>query len=901
MKAHIHISPDIIDNKRAIIWNEMPSHHVEEEDIQECLNEARNQLWKPSPLEGARLGARLYRILNGSGGMLATHIRDCRAQGESLYLYIGLPSELNALPFEIIWDREFLLLESHPQTFIIRKVNDRSRLKEVTPQKRPLKVLFMACSPVDLHPHEVLHFEKEEERILEGVERFQVDITIEDSGSLEGLRNSLYEGGGSYDIVHITGHTGIDYKHKLGPVFYMEDETGRRDKVTPQRLWDEALNYFPPRLLFLSGCSTGKGDKVNEAESFAYQMIDKGVSFALGWGLPVSDTGATQVTTELYRYLGMGKGLCEALSGSRQALKDHYYPWPLLRLFSDGSQLVPFISPGMKLKPRRKTTYTYLKDSNVRVLESGFVGRRRDIQKGVRVLRGDFSPDENVRYGLLIRGPAGVGKSCLAGKLIERFKDKELIVIHGKVKYAPLFEKLDKLFEKKGIESARKVLMSDREPDKRLMELFRLVFTELPVIFYFDDFEQNLIRYGDKYVVSPESVDMMRAILTALDWTDFTTSVIITSRYPFTLEYKAEELTSKLEDITLMSFRDADMKKKEEELPHIKESVHKDLYRECGRGNPRLLEWLEKIAKDEEKYDLNALRRELEGKGEEFIRVYLAEVLARTEGEDFHHFLHKASVYRQPVASDAFKDFSGDKSKKLLEKGVDLTLFEKEMVRGQEALYWVMPVIREKEWGKLSEEDKSKMHHFAYEWYDRVVSESEEPDYASLEEAVYHGLESDNVRGACKHAPLLGDYLESLLLYKERAEVQERVAGRITDEVIEEAAKEKDESVAGLFNSLGNAWSALGDARKAVDYYEKALSIDLNVFGDNHPNVATRYNNLGSAWSDLGDARKAVDYYEKALTIFMTIYGSEHPSTKTVKSNMDMALQDITGKGHHEE
>jgi CHAT domain-containing protein len=95
----------------------------------------------------------------------------------------------------------------------------------------------------------------------------------EDSGSLEGLRNSILEGGGSYDIVHITGHAGIDYK--LGPVFYMEDDTGELDMVTAERLCNEGLKDFPPRLLFLSGCSTGKGDKVNEAESFAHQMVNK--------------------------------------------------------------------------------------------------------------------------------------------------------------------------------------------------------------------------------------------------------------------------------------------------------------------------------------------------------------------------------------------------------------------------------------------------------------------------------------------------------------------------------------------------------------------------------------------------------------------------------------------------
>jgi len=41
------------------------------------------------------------------------------------------------------------------------------------------------------------------------------------------------------------------------------------------------------------------------------------------------------------------------------------------------------------------------------------------------------------------------------------------------------------------------------------------------------------------------------------------------------------------------------------------------------------------------------------------------------------------------------------------------------------------------------------------------------------------------------------------------------------------------------------------------------------------------------AWSALGDNKKAIDYYIKALEIFSEVYGSEHPSTKTVRANLD--------------
>jgi len=217
------------------------------------------------------------------------------------------------------------------------------------------------------------------------------------------------------------------------------------------------LKDVPPELLFLSGCSTGKADKVTEAESFAHQMVDKGVSRVLGWGLPVSDVGATRLTTELYRYLGMGQSIVEAVNKARQELQEEYHPWPLLRLFTDGSSLTALIAAGQLRRWQvRKTTYKTLLDSRVRVLERGFIGRRREIQQGVRVLKG--VPDEQGmrRFGVLIRGPAGIGKSCLAGKLIERFKALELLVVHGKLTRPDILMKLQRLFDRRGVKSGQR-------------------------------------------------------------------------------------------------------------------------------------------------------------------------------------------------------------------------------------------------------------------------------------------------------------------------------------------------------------------------------------------------------------------------------------------------------------
>ncbi|MFQ6113014.1 MAG: tetratricopeptide repeat protein, partial [bacterium] len=499
---------------------------------------------------------------------------------------------------------------------------------------------------------------------------------------------------------------------------------------------------------------------------------------------------------------------------------------------------------------------------------------------GVRVLRG-YSD----KYGLLIRGPAGVGKSCLAGKLIERFPNKELVVFHGELKKANILRKLRQLFDKKGVEAGLRVIKSELEYEDRIKELFRSVFKQLRTLIYFDDFEQNLDRKGDDYWVKPEVIETIKPILYALEWSEGQTNLMITSRYPFIMEVEGENLPAKyLEDLTLMSCKGADLEKKKNELLNISKSKHSQLYLEFGKGNPRLLEWLDKIAEEEEKYNLKQLKQALQGKNEDYIREYLAEILAKTEGEDFLQFLRRAAVFRLPVQQSAFEKF-GDKE--FLDKGVNLTLFEREKPSGLEPVYWVAPIIREAEWRKLPKKEKLTMHDSAFKWYDKKITESKEPNFAYLNEAVLHALESNRVLGACKHAIPLGDYLSDLLLYQEQFILQQRIIDRISNHVVSEAIEKKDPSVANLYNNFGSLCQDLGDAKKAVQYFEKALEIDLNIFGDKHPKVVEKYYIMGEICKSSGDKNKAIKYYEKTVEIVKTVLGNNHPFTQEVQKKLD--------------
>ncbi|MBF0338747.1 MAG: ATP-binding protein [Nitrospirae bacterium] len=593
----------------------------------------------------------------------------------------------------------------------------------------------------------------------------------------------------------------------------------------------------------------------------------------------MSDEGATLVAGEVYRCLSIGKGLDYAVQSARRLLEDRYHPWPLLRLFGDEAAIVPLVEAGLSKKrfnPVRLKHKT-LTDSNVRVLESGFVGRRRYVQRGVGVLRGTPGQCE-LKCGLLVRGPAGIGKSCLVGKLVERFKDRELIVFHGVVREADVIPKLRGVLDKLGNSDGLVLLKSDRQYEDKIKGLFRTVFKDdISAIIYFDDFEQNLIRHGNEYYVADDFEqnlirhgneyyvadavkDIIRPFLEAVEWTEGNSNVVITSRYQFILECDGKNLsTEKLVDITIMSFDGADLNKKKEALEFIAKSNNSDLYLKYGGGNPRLLEWLNVIAGDEGNYDLAGIEAALQLRKDEFIHEYLAGVIANTAGEGFHKFIRKATVYGEPVGRTAFESFGGEE---FLDTGVDLTLIEREV--RDEFVYWVTPVIRDAMWGKLTPEERLEMHGHAFQWYDSWIAASREPNYKYMEEAVRHALEVGNIRGACPHAEKLGQYFKRMVLYREGRAIMEKIAVKLSDKVIDEAKANKDKNVCGFLGTYALTLRNLGELKQAIEYHEKALAIRLKVYGDKHPDIAASYRNLADVFAKSGDPQKAAEYTAKA-------------------------------------
>lgn len=87
-------------------------------------------------------------------------------------------------------------------------------------------------------------------------------------------------------------------------------------------------------------------------------------------------------------------------------------------------------------------------------------------------------------------------------------------------------------------------------------------------------------------------------------------------------------------------------------------------------------------------------------------------------------------------------------------------------------------------------------------------------------------------------------------------------------------------------NNLGNIYALMGQYENAVNQLDRALRVRLKLYGECHIDTANSYNNLGLAYKSLKDTRKAMLYYEKTLRIMVKLLGSNHPEMHTLYRNL---------------
>ncbi|MDQ6797676.1 MAG: CHAT domain-containing protein, partial [Actinomycetota bacterium] len=550
------------------------------------------------------VGERLYAWLDGSGQRWLTKARES-LRGEVLCLRLDVGHRLHHLPWELAAVEGAYLVANPANPFCpLREVDKRGSEHQVA--NRPLRALFMASSPEGVSP--LLDFEAEEARILAAAGAGGVDLVVEERGSLGSLAEILKRHApGHFDVVHLSGHA--DVTDDLGPHVLLETDTGALDRCTADRLIAAVEGHWP-RVLFVSGCRTGQSPERGVAPSFAEQLVRAGAPCVVGWGQPVGDVAASAVAAALYARMGNGEDPATAVARARwEALDQGFRDWHLLRVYVDGSALVPLVSPPatpgrprIQLRPAHREFLDADQRSPVCAADR-FVGRRRVLQRCLRSLATLDQTSPNYAEGVVLHGMGGLGKSSLAARLCERLRTHRRLVWVG-----PFDEgELVRLMNAKLDATATGLL---NQPDLPLRSRLRDVLDHLdatgapPLLFVLDDFEHNveghddghprLVGPGGSGLLTTDALDALDAVAWAIRETASPSRVIITCRYVIA----GPPAPVRLVHVGLEAMAGAELTKKTAQLARLGDpAADADLRGRAvalADGNPRLLELLDK-------------------------------------------------------------------------------------------------------------------------------------------------------------------------------------------------------------------------------------------------------------------------------------------------------------------
>ncbi|EGV29830.1 AAA ATPase, partial [Thiorhodococcus drewsii AZ1] len=612
------------------------------------------------PRAALALGQELYRWLDGEQQGLS---RLLEGNVGTLLLTLHCPSrhptaaEWAALqaPWELLANAEgHLAADPLLQFALVRRLGPIQTAP--APDDYRLALAFMAAAPDGVSE---LDYEAEEAAILSAVGNTQLDLLVEESGEAQTLGRRLAEAGG-LPVLHLSCHGHAAWRVQQDatpqPILLLEDDAGAaHPTLAPELL--RALRPALPRLLFLSACSSaaapsqaaatgglppaadhkaadgGSGSSAppSPAHSLTSALIEAGLPAIIGWDGPVADSAATQFAAELYARLACGEGLALAVAEARRRLLESESDslrrdWHLARLWlgPEGDEAAPLVA-GTRARSLLPADYVPgellgkkdLLGNAVPVASHAlFVGRRRELQRALRDLKGQH------HAGVLITGMGRLGKSSLAARLANRCRDDlALAVLHGRFGLEDLLERLDDTLAP--YPAARELIRQGqtqvraaraRGEDAALQALGDLLTDLLSgpcrqrdasgpaLLLVLDDFEQLLDEHAGVRTVQSRSVGLITTLMRAFDPLRTTSRLLVTSRFPFRLGPPGADPAERLARLELASFNDTAERKltlRQQTLARLQTLPDLEARealipraRAAARGNPGLLDLL---------------------------------------------------------------------------------------------------------------------------------------------------------------------------------------------------------------------------------------------------------------------------------------------------------------------
>ena len=772
-----------------------------EDEVEDLIRMVKTgDSWDSSRIEA--IGDALYRGLDGPERWLEPILAD----RSDVALLLDTDGALRGLPWGLLHATTFLCAQPHRLVTPVRRLSGAGKRTSPDACNRPLRVLFMASSPEAVQP--VLDFEQEEARILEATKAQPIELIVEESGTLRGLEERLRDFGAEhFDVVHLSGHAG---RVNGRPCFFFEDNRGGSDPVFADKL-ARAFETAWPRLLFLSGCSTGQ----------AFEQGD----------LP---------------------SLCEALVADATPL---------------GALVTPKKTPGRAKRHIREARSELIEaGSHVEVCHrSAFVGRRRSIQRCLRVLL-SREGDEGHAEGVLLHGLGGLGKSSLAARLCDRMPEHRRVVCVGRLDEIQLLRALSERYP-----AAIGLLNSDLPLKARLRSALEEPLYQAPALFIFDDFEHNLDRTNVGAGLRPEALDVLKSLVQAIREVCSDSRVIVTSRFAFALELDPKRQPFLVHE-ALESMRGADLRKKLAQLEHLGDDTQEKAVVRAraitlAAGNPRLLERLDKVLAAQEDKVLPILLA-MGDTVEEFREAIFLDGLLKQQTSACRRMLALLSVVNLP---------SGTVESRFLVPGIvrpalaGETSEEEQQNACGRAADWLYSAWVESE-GDTAEERAIEVHRLACAGKNKKVA-------GTLGSALAHSwLECSRFREVvelCRATLQLGDNYRVLhtlakatdvlgetglaVSYCEKALVQCRadVASVLNSSALDEQG--------AIANSLAMILRRCGQLERALELWGEALDVAIKI--DSPRAKAAVISHVAGVVNARNDFDKAFEMWHKSIAL----------------------------------
>ncbi|NES23244.1 MAG: tetratricopeptide repeat protein, partial [Symploca sp. SIO3E6] len=362
---------------------------------------------------------------------------------------------------------------------------------------------------------------------------------------------------------------------------------------------------------------------------------------------------------------------------------------------------------------------------------------------------------------------------------------------------------------------------------------------DISLLLVLDDFEVNLEARDGEYLLQPEAAKVLEALVWAIKDTYAPHRLILTCRYQF-----ASPQLQHFYQQPLDSMRGADLRKKCSRLSAFgaASQVEEALQAEAKRladGNPRLLEWLDKVLVDATVDQEVILQGLAEENSVELREQVLAEELLQQINPPLREMLARGLVFKLPVPREALVTVCAGipQLEQQLARAVSLGLLAVSPDGGLR-----VPRILPLELG-----ENQGLFKEAAEVLYRLWREEGEDEQLEIHRLAMRGKVE---KIAIEVAHRLTSHWIKRSRYRETVELCQKTLGTVTDY--------------RLVHNLAFAEHQLGEVEQASQDYQQALAICPTA---DEKEKSAIIHNLGSLKANTGDIPGAIALYEQSLEI----------------------------------